>query len=66
MNSPSNSIIQELIAPQVPFEPSDIKTVCTVEPIQTRQLNEEADFIALVLGAVAIDWFPSHCGRSVD
>ena len=41
-----DSIVQEPVAPQVSFKMPDIQTICILEPVYTRKLDREADFVA--------------------
>lgn len=66
MCSLSQRIIQELVTPQVAFQPSDIQTVRVVQSVDAGQLNGEADFVPLILLGVAVDRLASETRRSVD
>jgi len=53
----SESVIQELVAPEVALQPTDIQTVGVIQTIYASQLHGEPDFIANVLGAIAVQGF---------
>ena len=57
------TIIQKLVAPQVPLQPANVDRIRVLEAVQLRQLDVESYFIALVLGRVAIHGFAHHLAR---
>lgn len=53
----SNQIIQKLVTPQVPFQPAHVQTERILKPIQSSELDTEADLILLVYRPVTKDGF---------
>ena len=58
-----DTIVQKLVAPQVPLQSANVDRVRVLEAIQLCQLDVESHFVALVLGRVTVDRFGGKLDR---
>ena len=54
-HSLSKGVVQELVAPQVALQPTDVQTERVVQTVETRQLHREAHFVARIVLSITID-----------
>lgn len=59
-NSLSNGIIQKLVAPQIPLQPSDVQTEHIIQSINPRQLHTKPHFISSILWRISIRRLTYH------
>ena len=60
----SKSVIQELVAPQVALQPTNVQTVRVVQTVEASQLHREPDLVASVLLSITIDSVEADGGSS--